>query len=81
MIEGVRFPAEINIYGSKVALTSTFQEMVGVMVENEPIAETLKNLHHFFWNTLPDYDCLSDVESDAKANSKGNSKDKLERAA
>lgn len=55
-LEGIRIPAEINIYGSKVAITSTNHEVVGALIENEPIAQTLMNLHTFFWNILPDYD-------------------------
>lgn len=55
LLEGVRLPAEINIYGHKVALTSTKQEMIGALIENEPIAETLRNLHQFIWKMLPDY--------------------------
>jgi sugar-specific transcriptional regulator TrmB len=55
MLEGVRLPAEINVYGHKVALTSTKQEMIGALIENEPIAETVRNLHQFIWKMLPDY--------------------------
>lgn len=55
MLSGVRIPAEINIYGHKVALTSTNHEMMGAVIENEPISETLLSLHRFLWGILPDY--------------------------
>lgn len=55
MLEGVRIPAEITVFGSKVALTSTREEMVGVVIENEPIVETLRSIHQYLWALLPDY--------------------------
>ena len=55
MLQGVTIPAEVNIYGSKVALTSTNHEMIGALIENEPISQTMLNLHHFLWSILPDY--------------------------
>lgn len=55
LLEGSTIPAEINIYGSKVALTSTYNEMVGVVIENEQITTTLREVHRVLWNILPDY--------------------------
>ena len=55
MIEGVDLQVEISIFGSKVAVLSTADEMVGVLIENDAIAETLRNLHKTVWSFLPEY--------------------------
>jgi len=55
ILTGVHLPGEINIYGPKVALTSTKGEMIGALVENEPIADTLRAVHQVLWALLPDY--------------------------
>jgi sugar-specific transcriptional regulator TrmB len=55
-LEGVNFPAEFIQYGRKVALLSTNGELIGVVVESEPITETFENLFGFMWNFLPDYE-------------------------
>jgi sugar-specific transcriptional regulator TrmB len=55
MIQGIEIPAEVNIYGNKVALTSTSGEMIGVVIDNGPIVETMRNIHQFLWAMLPDY--------------------------
>ena len=54
-IENVDLKVEISIFGSKVAILSTNEELVGVLIENEAIAETLSNLHKTVWQALPDY--------------------------
>ncbi|MFN8390202.1 MAG: helix-turn-helix domain-containing protein [Bdellovibrionota bacterium] len=59
-IESMPCPAEVSIYGNKVAFTSTYKEMIGVVVENEPIAETIRNIFLQLWKTLPDYDVQYD---------------------
>ena len=51
--QGLQFPAEISIYGSKVAYISARDEFVGVVVDNEAIAISMRNLFHFLWDTLP----------------------------
>ena len=55
MLKGVYLPVEVNIYGDKVAVMSTHAEMVGVVIEDAPIAETLRNFHKAVWNFLPEY--------------------------
>lgn len=54
-IQGFDLWAEISIYGSKVALISTRQELVGVIVESTPIANTLRSLYEGIWRVLPNY--------------------------
>lgn len=70
VLDGVSFPAELHIYGEKVAITSTYRETIGVLIENEPIAETLRTMHQLLWKTLPDYpesDTSGDDLDDAAA--------------
>lgn len=55
MLTGIYLPVEINIYGNKVALMSTYRDMVGVIVEDAPITDTLRNFHQAIWKFLPDY--------------------------
>lgn len=55
LVDGMRITAEINCYGPKVALTSTSEEMVGVVIENEPIVETIRGIHRYLWQLLPTY--------------------------
>lgn len=55
MLKGVYLPVEINVYGDKVALISTSEDMVGVIIEDKPIAEMLRNFHQAMWPFLPDY--------------------------
>lgn len=55
MLSGVYLPVEINIYGNKVAVISTYRDMVGVIIEDAPIAETLRNFHQAVWKFLPNY--------------------------
>lgn len=61
MLEGFHVPAEVNVYGNKVALTSTGTEMFGVVIDNEAIAETLRSFHKALWSFLPDYALLPKV--------------------
>jgi len=56
MFKDVYLPAEINIYGDKVAIASTYHDTVGLIIEDAPIAETLRNLHQAMWKLLPDYE-------------------------
>lgn len=55
MLKDIYLPVEVNIYGNKVAITSTYRDMVGLIVEDAPIAETLRNFHQAVWGFLPDY--------------------------
>lgn len=54
-ISGLTCPAEISVYGTKVAFTSTHSEMVGIIVENEPIARSIRSVLEKLWEMLPDY--------------------------
>lgn len=55
MLTGVFLPVEIMIYGDKVAIMSTKDDMVGVIIEDPAIAETLRNFHKAVWPLLPAY--------------------------
>ena len=55
MLTGVCLPVEVNIYGDKVAIMSTHQDTVGLIIEDAPIAETFRNFHQAIWKFLPDY--------------------------
>lgn len=55
MLQNVHLPVEVNVYGDKVAIMSTYKDMVGLIIEDKHIAETLRNLHQSFWNFLLDY--------------------------
>lgn len=55
MLRGIYLPVEINVYGSKVAMMSTYRDMVGLIIEDAPIAETFRNFHQAIWKFLPDY--------------------------
>ncbi len=55
MLTGVYLPVEIMVYGGKVALMSTKDDMVGVIIEDQAIADTLRNFHKAIWPLLPAY--------------------------
>ncbi len=55
MLNGVYLPVEIMVYGGKVALMSTKDDMVGVIIEDAAIADTLRNFHKAIWPLLPEY--------------------------
>lgn len=55
ILHGIYLPVEINIYGNKVAVMSTYRDMVGIIIEDAPITETLRNFHQAVWKFLPDY--------------------------
>lgn len=55
MLRNVYLPVELIIYGNKVALISTKDDMVGVIIEDKPIAEMLRNTHQALWPYLPEY--------------------------
>ncbi len=55
MLRGVYLPVELNVYGNKIALISTKDDMVGVIIEDAPIAEMLRNFHKAMWGFLPEY--------------------------
>lgn len=45
------FKMEINIYKNRVAMMSA-QDKIGIIVESEPIAETLKTIFRICWDNL-----------------------------
>lgn len=55
MLSGIYLPVEVNIYGNKVAIMSTHRDMVGLIIEDAPIAETFRNFHRGIWKFLPEY--------------------------
>jgi len=55
MLQGVDLEVEINIYGNTVAVMSSSKDMVGLIVEDKPTADTLRNFHKAIWQMLPDY--------------------------
>ena len=55
MLQGVELSVEVNIYGNKVAIISSSKDMVGLIIEDQPTADTLRNLHQAVWKMLPDY--------------------------
>ena len=55
MLKNVYLPVEINIYGDKVAVMSTHKDMLGLIIEDAPIAENMRNFHQAVWKFLPDY--------------------------
>ncbi len=55
MLQGVDLSVEVNIVGDKLAIVSSSKDMVGLIVEDRPTAETLRNFHRAIWNVLPDY--------------------------
>jgi sugar-specific transcriptional regulator TrmB len=55
MLRGVDLPVEVNIYGDRVAVISSSRDMVGLIVEDKPTADTLRNFHQAVWAMLPDY--------------------------
>jgi sugar-specific transcriptional regulator TrmB len=55
MLQGIDLPVEVNIYGNKVAIISSSKDMVGLIIEDQPTADTLRNFHRAMWELLPDY--------------------------
>ncbi len=55
MLRNVELPVEVNIYGDRVAIISSSKDMVGLIVEDKPTADTLRNFHQAVWAMLPDY--------------------------
>ena len=55
MLQGIDLTVEINIYGDKVAVISSSHDMVGLIIEDKPAADTLRNFHQAMWKILPEY--------------------------
>ena len=62
LVEGLDLRVEIDVYGSKVSITSTYQETVGVLIESKPIADTLRSIHQSIWPLLPEYPRPQDLQ-------------------
>lgn len=67
MVQGVELPAEVHVYGSKVAIMSTYLEMIGVIIESEPIAFTLRTFMTLLWESLPPYALEGDAQLNEEA--------------
>ncbi len=46
---------EVNIFDSYVAICSTAEEMMGVLIDSQAIAGSAKNLFNSMWDRLPPY--------------------------
>ncbi|MDD4319918.1 MAG: helix-turn-helix domain-containing protein [Candidatus Peribacteraceae bacterium] len=55
MLRNVDLPVEVNIYGDRVAIISSSKDMVGLIIEDKPTADTLRHFHQAVWKMLPDY--------------------------
>ena len=55
MLQGIDLTVEINIYSDKVAVISSSHDMVGLIIEDKPTADTLRNFHQALWKILPEY--------------------------
>lgn len=54
-VQNLDLRVEISVFGPKVAITSTHQEQIGVLIENDEIATTLRNMHQAAWHVLPEW--------------------------
>lgn len=48
--KNVEFPTATNIYGNKVAVLSLEKDIVGIIIENEAIANTQREIFKLLWN-------------------------------
>jgi len=55
MMSGCPLTVEINIYGSSVAITSTANDMSGIIIRDLLISSSLKMIHQALWSNLPNY--------------------------
>ena len=55
MLKSAYLPVEFMVYGNKIALMSTKEDMVGIIIEDMAAAETLRDLHMGIWPFLPEY--------------------------
>lgn len=46
-------PAEIDIFGNKVAILAYEKEMSGLLIDNRDLAETMRKIFNEMWNKLP----------------------------
>lgn len=52
-VKGLSFPAEISVYESKLSFVGTRDDIIGVVIENESIAQAVRNLFQYLWDRLP----------------------------
>jgi sugar-specific transcriptional regulator TrmB len=57
VLEGISLAAEFCIFDNSIAICSTSDEMVGVLIESEAIASSARALHQSVWCMLPEYGC------------------------
>ncbi len=56
VVENVLFPLEINIFDERVALMSSAQQFMGIIIEDVEISTMIRQIHQLLWAVLPDYD-------------------------
>lgn len=49
VVPSITLPVEIIIFGSKVAILSTYDEKIGMIVDNTNVSDTLLSLHQAMW--------------------------------
>lgn len=55
LLEGQALPVEINIFDHFVAIASTSSEMMGILIESEPISLTARHIFDALWVKLSPY--------------------------
>ena len=61
-VKNIYLPVEINIYGNKVAVITTHEETLGLIIENRIIAETCRGIFKAIWDALPNYEVQAPTE-------------------
>ena len=49
-------PVELNIFDDKVAFMSSYENFMGIVVQDEGVARSLLTIHQALWQVLPDYE-------------------------
>lgn len=55
LLDSLPLSVEINLFDNYAAICSTDEEMLGVLIESEPLAASATNLFEAVWSRLPDY--------------------------
>jgi sugar-specific transcriptional regulator TrmB len=50
--QGITFTAETYIYGNKVAILDYKKDIIGIIIESEPISNAQKTIFELTWNSL-----------------------------
>jgi len=53
VLNNTSIPFEVIVYGNRVAVLSTYEEKLGLIVESKNIASAVRNLHRSIWESLP----------------------------